>query len=743
MEVSPKINKECAPFVSSRRYRPLVLGLIFALLLSFLVPFYQKGLGAVTELEGTEVGLIGYTNSANGSALRTSPYLGSSTRIAFLSQGTKVEVIKKVEGDVPSGYASQEKYWYYVRDVFRDRYGYIHTSLVTLTETPINQEAPDLDTDFEQYLKDQGFPESYKPALRSLHQAYPNWVFLAFHITDTDSPASNRKALTFEKALDAQLDSRYPSRSLVNKGVVLSHRNYDSPGYNFKTDTWTTYDAGGWMRASREIVAYSMDPRNFLEESTIFQFEQLTYHRGVHTIGAVESVLKGSFMDNKTVTFTDLDGLEKTMTYPEIFMEAAERTGVNPFFLAQRCLTEVGQNGSDSVFGKVVGYENHYNFYNVGASSGTNPILNGLKYAKYGSTSTGPTESEKENYLLPWDNPWKAIVGGANWIGRGYIQAGQDTSYLQKFNLDGDTYGTYWHQYMGNVYAPAIESARVFNMYFKQGLLNTAFVFRIPVLADLPNKPSPYPTDNLSRNNWLKSITVEGAEFEISPAFNPEVYAYSMTVWGETDLVTLVAKAYHSKCTVKNTGTVKLKPGMNEIQLEAVSESGHKRTYKLSINFTGEAGPDLAPVTVETENDYLVKDGYLTNAWPDDGRNKAGQILSSLKLPEGYQAKAYDASGKEATSDTSLGTGARIDLFYEDGAEAVQSLVLVIYGDPNGDGIINAIDLSYIIDSMVKGMTWSAAQNAALDANRDGNINAVDLSCIIDAMVKGKAIKQD
>lgn len=720
-----------------------ILAFLLALLLAFSASNpCQIQVEAVVELDGSPVNLIGYTNSSNGSALRPSPFLDGSPRIDYLSQGTKVEVIKEVQGDVPSGYSSQQKYWYYVRDVFRDRYGYVHTSLVTLTDIPINQPAPEPDQNFEQYLTAQGFPESYKPALRALHQARPNWHFVAFHIKDVDSPANNRKALTFTKALDAQMDSRYPSRSLVTKGSILSHRNYDPKGYNYKTDTWTVYDAGGWLRASREIVAYAMDPRNFLEESKIFQFEQLTYYPGVHTIEAVQSVLRGSFMENKQVTFMDLDGVEKTMSYPQIFMEAAERTGVNPFFLAQRCLTEVGTKGSDSVHGKVVGYEDHYNFYNIGASAGSNPILNGLKYARYGSSGNGPSENEKRDYLLPWDNPWKAIVGGANWIGRGYILAGQDTSYLQKFNLDGDTYGTYWHQYMGNINAPAIESARVFNMYLDQKLLNTPFVFRIPVLSDMPKNPSPYPSDNKSRNNWLKSISIQGGEFDMSPNFNPEVYAYNMTVWGETDLVTIAAQAYHGKCTVKNAGTVKLKPGMNEITLEVVSESGHKRNYKLSINFTGEEGPDLPPVNVETTNDYQVKDGYITNAWPDDGRNKAGQIMGSLDLPQGFSSKAFDAGGKEAEADTPLGTGARIDLFYEDKEEAVQSLILIIYGDANGDGQINSIDLSHVIDVMYQGKTWTSAQMVGLDANRDGYINSIDLSLILDHMYRGQMINQ-
>ncbi|NLA71864.1 MAG: hypothetical protein GX850_05545, partial [Clostridiaceae bacterium] len=72
-----------------------------------------------------------------------------------------------------------------------------------------------------------------------------------------------------------------------------------------------------------------------------------------------------------------------------------------------------------------------------------------------------------------------------------------------------------------------------------------------------------------------------------------------------------------------------------------------------------------------------------------------------------------------------------------------RTLWLVIYGDANGDGKINSIDLSYIIDSMYKGKRWTPAQNEALDASRDGKINSIDLSIVIDQMYKGRVIRQD
>ena len=37
------------------------------------------------------------------------------------------------------------------------------------------------DANFESWMNQQGFPESYKTDFRGLHQKYPNWVFTAQH----------------------------------------------------------------------------------------------------------------------------------------------------------------------------------------------------------------------------------------------------------------------------------------------------------------------------------------------------------------------------------------------------------------------------------------------------------------------------------------------------------------------------------------------------------------------------------
>ena len=692
----------------------------------------------VTTLE--TINRIGYTTSPNGSALRTEPYINASVRLDYLLQGSKVEVFTRVKG---SSYQSSTD-WYYVRDVKSNRLGYVHSKLVNLTATPVDPGNIPLDPAFEAHLTSQKFPESYKPALRRLHKVYPKWVFQAVHLIDEDTYKKTNETLSFTKALNIQSDPKVPARSLVTQYSVLSHRLYATPGYDYKMDTWTSYDAGGWYRASREYLAYSMDPRNFLEESSIFQFEQLSYDPNIHTIEAVTEILTGTFMDKgERISFVDLNGQNRSMTYPEIFMDAAQITGVNPYFLAQRCLTEVSRNGSDSVLTdkRDVGYESIYNFYNIGATAGSSPISSGLRYAKYGKNSDGPTDTEREKYLLPWDNQWRAIVGGAKWIDSGYIAYGQDTSYSQKFHMDGSLSGTYWHQYMGNVAAPANESGRVFYTYLEHDLLSSPFTFKIPVMKDLPDKVSPYPSDDLSRNNWLKSLTV--SKGQLSPAFHPEKYEYNLTVDGTDNSLTIKGTPYHSKCTVKNAGAIKLQGGMNKISVQAVSQSGHIRTYTLNINFTGKPPTGAPALTVNPTNDYKLTNNMISNAWPGDGRNKADKIVAGLDLPAGYSAKVTNLAGKEVSADTTVGTGTKINVFYEGVKDPVETYYVVIYGDVSGDGIIDANDLSYIIDAMIKGKKWTEAQNAATDVNRDGFVDATDLSYVIDAMVKNRKINQN
>lgn len=197
--------------------------------------------------------------------------------------------------------------------------------------------------------------------------------------------------------------------------------------------------------------------------------------------------------------------------YADVFLEAAIFSKVNPIFLARRSIQEVGAGGSDSVSGTVPEYLSIYNYYCIGAYAGTNPITNGLQYAKYGNARKPDslTNTEKNMYLLPWDNHYDAIVGGANWIGTGYINSGQNTPYYQKWNIDAKHGSLWWHQYMGNIIAPTSESISIFNTYKAAEILNIEHEFSIPVLADMLNEPAPFPSNDKYPLNPSSGVGVD------------------------------------------------------------------------------------------------------------------------------------------------------------------------------------------------------------------------------------------
>ncbi|MDD4408062.1 MAG: SH3 domain-containing protein, partial [Bacilli bacterium] len=91
------------------------------------------------------------------------------------------------------------------------------------------------------------------------------------------------------------------------------------------------------------------------------------------------------------------------------------------------------------------------------------------------------------SYGRPWTTPKKAIMGGAEFIAKGYISKGQFTSYLKKFNVNPDSFNAvHNHQYMANLRAPTAEAKRNYNSLAEAGLLNQVYNFVIPEFINMP-----------------------------------------------------------------------------------------------------------------------------------------------------------------------------------------------------------------------------------------------------------------
>ena len=300
------------------------------------------------------------------------------------------------------------------------------------------------------------FPVSYADGLWLLHCLHPDYRF---------EPYST--GLSFEEVLNNEDKG---SRSLISATYNPTWVKPGSP----------VYDGSSWKAARRDVVAYFLDPRNFLTPTGVFQFEKLSFDESVHTLDGISAMTKNSFLNE-----TDPD-------YASILLKAGKDAGVSPYFLTSRILQEMGRNGESKLaHGTLDGYEGYFNFYNIGStpdpSVKNGALINGAKYAKYGSK---PEEKQitpdEELLLLPWTTPEKAICGGALWIARSYIEIGQDTLYFQKFDIVDNEDGMYNHQYAQNIAMANNEGVRYYTAYASQDMLDSSFVFIIPIYEDLP-----------------------------------------------------------------------------------------------------------------------------------------------------------------------------------------------------------------------------------------------------------------
>lgn len=108
--------------------------------------------------------------------------------------------------------------------------------------------------------------------------------------------------------------------------------------------------------------------------------------------------------------------------------------------------------------------------------------------AKYVEIKDASMINVKTTYNRPWTSPKKAIVGGAEFIYKNYVAAGQFNSYLKKFNVNpNSSYSIYNHQYMANLQAPSSEAYQSYSSYKKNDLLGLPLEFSIPIFENMPD----------------------------------------------------------------------------------------------------------------------------------------------------------------------------------------------------------------------------------------------------------------
>ncbi|MCJ0929618.1 GW dipeptide domain-containing protein [Virgibacillus halodenitrificans] len=167
-----------------------------------------------------------------------------------------------------------------------------------------------------------------------------------------------------------------------------------------KGKTWHEISFGTWRNAKRSDVEYYMNPNN----SDPFQHLLLSSSVGVSAAELNKILLgKGS-----------LEGLGQA------FIDGGREHAVNEIYLISHALLETAKGTSKLATGITVNGKKVYNMFGIRAYDSC-PERCGSEFA----------------YEQGWDTPYKAIVGGAKFIGEDYIhnQYNQNTIYKMRWNL--------------------------------------------------------------------------------------------------------------------------------------------------------------------------------------------------------------------------------------------------------------------------------------------------------------------
>ncbi len=469
------------------------------------------------------------------------------------------------------------------------------------------------------------FPESYRAALDALKEAHPNWHFTPL-VTNLD--------------WNTVIDNEMGAKSLV----YYTFEDWNKDGL---------YDEHNWYYATRPILEYYMDPRNGLTEERIFQFEQLTYNESYHTYEAMNRFLTGTFMDpSKKVPGTNL-------SYPYLIWSfgAESIRRVSPFHLASRIIQEQGRQGTgDLISGTYPGYEGYYNYFNIRATGTTHAevVKNGLEYAKgvweqkfRQLVASGAANAQDEPTWKALYSAYFALEDGADFISRNYIQKGQDTLYLQKYNVNPNGYyPVYTHQYMQNISAPTTEARNIRNLYNEAGALDMEFNFKIPVYINMPEMAVPYPT--IEENLYLTvpegydttTIYVDGVAYPTETKFG-----YQVANLPNTDAKTAIAYKYNASGVPEGMYVWELTyTQKNKYQVTALPNFENLLSYHgFSIRITGKSGMRFKSGIIEAMKQQMTAgtvDGYSlveygTLIMSDSNRAKYPMVLDGKKVKKG------------------------------------------------------------------------------------------------------------
>ena len=290
-------------------------------------------------------------------------------------------------------------------------------------------------------LEEDKYP-GYKELIDNLQASHPNWTFTLFYTRlDWEEVIAN----------EGHSDERTNPLNLIPESSEYPE------DWRCEIDKDKRFDNGTWLCASDIAIRHQMEPRNIINEDNIFQFLELKYTQGAQAVEGIKSLTEDSFLEGDSIA--------------QALIQAGENANLDSYFITSRLIQEQGRSGT--VLSR--GYEYNgiivYNPFNIRATGNSREeiLQNAAEYA----------------YEQGWDSLEKALIGGVNFIKNDYIDVGQNTLYLQKFDIVNQDGELYTNQYMQNLLAPESEANNMKGIYEASDTVDSELNFIIPLYENM------------------------------------------------------------------------------------------------------------------------------------------------------------------------------------------------------------------------------------------------------------------
>ena len=323
----------------------------------------------------------------------------------------------------------------------------------------------------------------------------------------------------------------------------------------------------------------------------------------------IEGSVNSAIDENSTYQYTYLPA--GNYSYAEIIYNACAQIGINPYVCVAMILQEQGIEGkSDSISGKNSKFPGIYNYGNIGSyanqSQGLSSVENGLLFA-----------STEGSYNRPWNSKEKALYGIIDYYANSFINKGQDTFYLKKWNVQGNN--PFAHQYMTNVLGAANEAVFLSQAY-DEAMKSVTHEFKIVCYNNMPQEISVLPTNDGSPNNRLKTLNVEG--YVLTPTFDTNVNNYTLVLPDNVTNIKVSATPFDSKAQLNGVGNIPITVSNTIINVNVIAQSGDIRQYNIYVyrpgleNTTFNQNELIIPIINNQNNQFNVNNNNINTVEP-------------------------------------------------------------------------------------------------------------------------------